>query len=262
MAAFTELMNSLSPTNEATFSVAIPESWMQGRTTYGGLSAALCLEAVLRTFSNLPPLRSAQITFVGPAGDIVKLRPRILRQGKSVSFIEVAMEGERGPATRATFCFGESRESRLRHSFVKPPSLPAPDASPTYLPDGAGPNFIQHYEHRLAAGARPLAGSKQNDHYVWARHKDNAATGVLALLALADMLPPAILPLLTEMPPVSSMSWMLNFLTPEPATEDGWWLLRSTAENAGDGYSSQNMSAWNHRGEAVITARQNVAVFY
>ena len=38
------------------FTIAVPSDWLQGRTAYGGLSAALCLEASLRTFTDLPPL--------------------------------------------------------------------------------------------------------------------------------------------------------------------------------------------------------------
>jgi hypothetical protein len=54
----------------------------QGRTTYGGCSAALCLEAAKRLLrdqrhssgaAELPPLRSAQVAFVGPAGGDVQV---------------------------------------------------------------------------------------------------------------------------------------------------------------------------------------------
>ena len=41
----------------------LPENWMQGRTTYGGLTAALLLEAARRGHADLPPLRSAMINF-------------------------------------------------------------------------------------------------------------------------------------------------------------------------------------------------------
>ena len=46
-------------------SIILPPDWLQCRTAYGGLSAALCLEATHRGIENLPPLRSAQYCFVG-----------------------------------------------------------------------------------------------------------------------------------------------------------------------------------------------------
>ena len=55
------------------YRTTITPDWMQGQTTYGGLSAALCLEGARRALSGdgaveLPPLRSALICFVGAAG--------------------------------------------------------------------------------------------------------------------------------------------------------------------------------------------------
>jgi len=262
MAAFSNLMTSMTAAGDGSFSISIPDSWMQGRTTYGGLSAALCLESVYREFSDLPPLRSVQVSFIGPAGDSVTLRPRILRRGRSVCFVQVEMVGAKGLATQAVFCFGEGRDSKFDGRFIDFPEVPNAAASDTYLPDQGVPNFVQHYENRLARGARPMSASDQNDHYIWVRHRDQQANGIVALLALADMPPPAVLPMLATLPPVSSMSWMLNILTPVPQSPDDWWLVRTEAEHASDGYSSQNMMIWNSSGEAIVTARQSVAVFF
>ena len=44
----------------------VPPTWLQGRTSYGGLSAALALETARDLVPDAPPLRSAQISFVGP----------------------------------------------------------------------------------------------------------------------------------------------------------------------------------------------------
>ena len=57
------------------------------------------------------------------------------------------------------------------------------------------------------------------------------------------------------------MTWMVNVLSDAPTTRDGWWLLQSRAESAGDGYSSQDMLVWNRDGELVIAGRQSVAIF-
>ena len=58
-------------TGDKTLTAVIPDTWMQDRTAYGGLSAAIALEAAIRSQDDLPPLRSAQIAFVGPlAGEV------------------------------------------------------------------------------------------------------------------------------------------------------------------------------------------------
>ena len=55
---------------------------------------------------------------------------------------------------------------------------------------------------------------------------------------------------------------MFNFTSTKLDTDDGWWLMRTAAEHAREGYSSQDMQVWNTKGELVITGRQNVAIFY
>ena len=61
--------------------------------------------------------------------------------------------------------------------------------------------------------------------------------------------------------PMSSLTWILNVLGPAPVTQDGWWLLRSDADYARAGSSSQVMGVWNSAGEKVAEQMQSVAVF-
>ena len=43
-----------------------PAKWLQGRTVFGGLSAALSLQTVLlEAWPDLPPFKSAQVSFIG-----------------------------------------------------------------------------------------------------------------------------------------------------------------------------------------------------
>jgi acyl-CoA thioesterase len=258
-ATFTELLSG-AVFADGVLSLSIPAGWMQGRTTYGGLSAALCLETARRAFPDAPPLRSALVSFIGPAGGEVTGRAKLLRQGKSVTFIEAELSGEAGLATRCAFAFGDARPSQWSRTFTPLPDVPPPEDCAPFIPEGMGPPFAKHFEARLAKGGRPATGSKEHDHFIWVRHREEVA-GPVALLAIADMPPPALMPMFTEFAPISSMTWMVNMLTDAPATRDGWWLLESRAEQAGGGYSSQDMLVWNRDGDLVIAGRQSVAVF-
>ena len=260
--SFSELLDSLKHVAEQHSTVNITENWMQGRTTYGGMSAALCYQAVSNDFPGLPPLRSAQINFIGPAGGDVSVTTKVMRQGKSVSFISAEMSGEKGLATQAVFCFGSSRESRLNQDFTKAPKVPSVEQSENFFASGFGPSFANNYDCLLAKGGHPISGSNAHEHFIWVRHKDKNANNLAALIGLADMPPPAVLPMFKEFAPISSMTWMMNFLQQDISTQDGWWLMRSAAEHARDGYSSQDMQVWNKAGDLIIAARQNVAVFY
>ena len=59
MTDFSELINGIHRDGD-TWTADVSEDWRQGRTLFGGLSGALCLEAAKREFIDLPPLRSAQ----------------------------------------------------------------------------------------------------------------------------------------------------------------------------------------------------------
>jgi len=129
--SFSQLVNGLEKHTDDQWNGHIYQNWMQGRTTYGGLSAALCLAAVQKEFSDLPPLRSAQVNFIGPVGGDISIEVAVMRRGKSVAYISASMTGEKGLATHAVFCFGIARDSRLNQVFDTPINdlndIPAPE---------------------------------------------------------------------------------------------------------------------------------------
>ena len=94
---FTTLMRSGKQTGDHAMSFHVPETWMQGRTTYGGLTAALCLQAAMPT-SGGRQIRSAQVAFVGPVSGDVECTATLLREGKNTVFTSVRMMGEAGVA--------------------------------------------------------------------------------------------------------------------------------------------------------------------
>ncbi|WP_299814990.1 thioesterase family protein [Tardiphaga sp.] len=262
MTEFTELMDSMTSADDG-WRVAVSDDWLQGRTVYGGLASALCMQGALRSFADLPPLRSAQIAFIGPASGELQIKPSVLRKGKSTVFVGVDLIGDAGLATRAMFCFGAARASAFAHSEMAAPQIKSPDDCPDFF-RRAPPSlqFVQHLEGRHVGGAMPFSGSDRPEMTLWLRHRTQALTSPLvALLALADAPPPAASTMTTTPSPISTMTWAIDMLTDKIATDDGWWLVRSAAEQIGDGYSSQAMTVWNAQGVPVMASRQNVAVF-
>jgi acyl-CoA thioesterase len=262
MTEFTELMDSLTPADDG-WNVSVSDDWLQGRTVYGGLAAALCLEGALKSFADLPPLRSAQVAFIGPASGALQIRPTVLRRGKSTVFAGVDLIGEAGLATRATLCFGAARASSLAHNVMTAPALKAPESCPDFFRNAPeGLRFVQHLDGRFVDGALPFSGTTHPAMTLWLRHRTQARTAPLvALLALADAPPPAASTMAKTPSPISTMTWAVDLLTDKIETTDGWWLVRNAAEQIGDGYSSQAMTVWNAQGVAVMASRQNVAVF-
>ncbi len=186
MIDFTALMASMAADGE-TSSVTATEDWLQGRTIYGGLTAAFCLESVAQHFDELPPLRSAQFSFVGPASGTVMIRPTILRRGKSTVFVGVDLFGEAGLATRATLCYGMARPSSVAYSSLAAPTVPEPETCPPFFRKIPGLNFIQHFEGRFAGGHPPFSQAQHPNFSIWLRHQDAAKPASMsALVALTD----------------------------------------------------------------------------
>ena len=170
----------------STATAFVSQDWLQGRATFGGLLAALRLEAANRAFGDLPPLRSAQFAFLGPAGGEIILTPSMLRRGKSVSFAGVDLASDAGLAARAILGFGAPRASATLHSGIPAPPVPPPDRCGPYFAD-MKPVFAQHFQYKHAGGPKPLSGASDPEILVWPRHNDARAGASLPLLvALAD----------------------------------------------------------------------------
>lgn len=261
MTSFTELLAGITP-GDGGYAAAVTEDWAQGRTLYGGASAALCHAAACRRFDGLPPLRAAQFAFIGPASGTLDIRPAILRQGKSATFIGVDLTGEAGLAARALLCFGAARESAVTFNRLPAPDVPPPEACEDFFRGGPRPNFAHQFEVKGAGGSPPFSMAEVPEYILWLRHKDRQAPADLtALIALADMPPPAAMVRFPSFGPISTVTWALEFLNPPPADPDAWFLMTSRAEDSGQGYSSQAMNIWAADGTPLVAARQSVALF-
>lgn len=241
------------------FAATIPDHWMQGRTAFGGFSAALGLVAAQGLADDLPPLRSATVNFVGPLAGEVEVRAKVLRRGRNATWISAEVSNEAGVGLTATYVFMGAVEASTLHLHEVPmPAgvIPLADAVP--LPSRAGPGFGGNLDRRFA-----LAPSEVKEPNVvwWERLKDTRGLDpMVSLLLLADALPPAVMSL-TGPAPISSMNWLVNLLTPLPETDDGWFLMGAFGNYAEKGCSSQEMAIWNSRGEAVAVGMQSIAIF-
>lgn len=256
MTSLAQVIDALEP-SEGGWRGGVPANWLQGRTAYGGFSSALALVAAQRQAPDLPPLRSAQVTFVGPLSGTVTARAAVLRRGRNATFVEAQVDGEAGPGLRATFVFMGEVASGVDHATGRGPDFPMPrpgDRTFNGLPAVAFSRNFELLDRREGAGP--------TEWLRWTRLCERGGLDpAVELIAVADCLPPAALKLVGGPAPVSSVTWLLNLLTPAPATRDGWWLLRADTEYARGGASSQPMAIWNADGTPIAQHLQSVAIF-
>ncbi len=160
---FTELLASVSPADAHSRATAIPETWMQGRTAYGGLTAALCLEAAIPLGGGLP-VRAVQVAFVGPVNGTAVCKPEVLHQGKNTVFTSVRMTADDGVLAEAIITSGAPRASALDFAHLPPPDVPAVEAINRPLHrSGHGPTFAQNFDIRFAGGNALMSGASEAD---------------------------------------------------------------------------------------------------
>lgn len=240
--------------------VETPENWTQGRTIYGGMTTALCWHAATLAVPDLPPLRAAQVSFVGPASGTLDFSTELLRRGRNSAVVEVACRTAEGYAAKALFTCANARQSSVSHDLSPAPEAPGPDGVEDFhrKPPRALA-FPQNFDIRFVRGGRPLSGDEP-EILVWTRLKEEEGVDpVTALLALADVLPPGAMAEMPEWGPVSTMTWGVDFH--HPVTSRGWHLLHTYSDQADDGYSLQGSDMWDAEGRRVLTARQMVAIF-
>lgn len=260
MTGLPQLLAELEPLEDG-WRGSIPDEWLQGRTAYGGLSTALALHAAKQREPDLPPLRSAQVAFVGPLAGTVLIRANTLRRGRNAAFIQADVESEAGLGLRATFVFMRDQESAIDHAVGSPPDFARPgpdDRVYSGTSEGKSPGFLTKFEfvdHREE-------GDDPAEWLRWVRLKErDGLDPEVELAAVGDCLPFAAMRLMRRFVPLSSLTWLLNLLGPAPRTEDGWWLLRAQTDYARHGSSSQAMGIWSADGTPVAQQMQSVAIF-
>lgn len=242
----------------------LPENWMQGRTAFGGLTSALLAAAIQQDYPDLPPIRTAQVNFIGPAMDKLEVRHQLLRQGKNNVTLSATLDSEAGAGTHGFFTYGVTRQLPQEMDYPARAMEKKPeDAEPFHPTTEGAPSFLTNLDRRWVAGPRFLEGSNNPDMLFWARLTDPKSwdEGLIPLIVLADT-PPAAFGYLTEpFRALSSMNWNINFLTDDFTTRDGWWLMRSATRFIKDGYSSQLIQVWNTDGRRVMDSMQMQALF-
>ncbi len=246
--------------------VTIPSSWGQGRASFGGVTAALVFDRMAHVVAPGRPMRSMQVSFVGPVtpGEPATVEAEILREGKAVSQVmgRIVQGGE--PKLVALASFGGDRDSE-----VQVDALPAPEAKPVseckgldYI-EGITPEFIQQIEMRWAFGNLPFTGKGGRELGGWMQFRKTPETFSDAhIIALVDAWPPAVLPYVKQRVKTSSLSWTLDIVHPRPFLEPGDWLLyKATIDKAGSGYGHTQAGIWTSRGDLVALSRQTVTVF-
>ena len=262
MSSYTQMMDAFLASGPQNYTANLPETWKQGRTAFGGITSALLLAAILSDHDDLPPLRTMQINFIGPAMDELSVNSKVLRKGKNNVTLSAELNSEAGAGTHGYFTFGVERELDMVMDYPLKEITKRPEEIEPYELGDAAPNFLVNFDRRWVSGPTFFEQSDDPDMLIWTRLTDPESwdKGLLPLVVLADT-PPAAFGTISGVRALSSMNWNINFLTDDFTTENGWWLMRSATRFIRDGYSSQLIQIWNSEGRRVMDSMQHIAIF-
>lgn len=239
----------------------VPEDWLQGRTLFGGLQAAVAL-AAMRSVAPAAPLRSLQATFLAPVpGGPVRAVARVLRSGKSATHVEGRIVS--GDDTLALFVgvFGLPRSSAVKLIPRQPVVTSARSIELPWIP-GVTPNFTQHFKARWLVGGPAFTGASHPENVIELGMRDTGRASEYHMLAMADFIPPIALSYLKERIAAASLTWMLEPLIDDVGALplDGW-RIDAHMIAADSGYTNQSLVLWGPGGIPVALGRQCMVVF-
>ncbi|KID55731.1 acyl-CoA thioesterase [Pseudoalteromonas luteoviolacea] len=248
---------------------SVPITWSQGRTVFGGLSAALMLKHMYVQLNDPSrKLLSYSCNFVAPliAAQPFSISTHILRNGKNVTQIESRIEQKGATCLVSLACFGTQRSSKVQVSSSCQPSILNQQIQPqqtiNYI-EGVFPAFIQHVDLNIQSGALPFSGANSTELHGWMKfkHSPQNTCPELYILALADAWPPTLLQLCDKPSPASSVSWYIEFLQPMKIEELNWLGYEAITHMANNGYGIEDAKIFSRTGELLALSRQTVAVF-
>lgn len=248
---------------------AVDQSWGQGRTLFGGVSAAVALEKARQQIDDSRPLRSLSVSFCGAtlANTDFQIHTQLLSEGKSVSQINGQITQNDKVVTQITACYGIERESEID---IQAPAQHLPELGTgqrmSYI-SGLTPEFVQHIDYEYTQGQFPFSNSQHNELAGWMRFNEAGKQfSESHLVALIDSWPPVVLQKLKKLAPAATVTWNLEIVQPmsllkEPLTAGEWLYYEAEIKQAHHGYVHTEAKVYSPDGTLIALSRQLVTIY-
>ncbi len=239
-------------------------NWGQGRTIYGGMSAAILCAAAHDGVDTDRLLKQLDITFVRPmlADCDYQLHIETIASGKTLTVQEVRLTQEGKVRVKASANFLKPLHSEVVIDDFVPPQLDSFEHGFKLAPDLL-PAFVQHFDNYATTKAPPFSGIASNQLGGWMRYKHAPEVMSPALLVgLIDAWPPTASPNYSGFKPLSTIGWSMHFANPLGDTDPSQHLgYLATVNHGADGLSSSQANIWNQQGQLLATSYQTNIIY-
>ncbi len=245
----------------------IADDWGQGRSIFGGLAAALVLSKLKQSPAvSQKQLQSLSVNFCASlaADTACSIRYEILSEGKSVVQLQGQLIQDGQIKTLVTACYGALRQSSINIQYqpANPKGSKENAMAMPFIPN-ITPNFIQHIESHMLSKSIPFTGVDTKEVTGWMKFKEQPNNfDEVAIVALIDAWPPAVLQLLKNPAPASTITWNMEFIQPATKLKPSDILFYDCQViQSQDGYAHTEAKVFHENGELLVLSRQMVGVY-
>ena len=254
---------ALTPASRNLYQGATSEAFENMVGPFGGVTAAILLNAVLQHPDRLGDPVSLTVNFAGPVGDgEFEIKATPLRTNRSTQHWLLLQKQNGEVVTSATAFFAVRRETHSEQPSAAP-QAPAPETIPRL--DISISNWFKHYDFRFVHGIplmpRPAEQPRDTESLLWVRDYPARPLDYPSLTALGDVFAPRIFLLRESFTPSGTVSMTHYFhATSEELSKvgTGFLLGRAQASRLHDGYADQVAHLWSEEGVLLLTSTQSV----
>ncbi|REE97286.1 acyl-CoA thioesterase [Thermomonospora umbrina] len=253
----------LTPLGDGVFEGRTDPAYTNMVGPFGGLTAAILLQAVLLDERHLGEPVSLTVNYAGPIADgpfTISVDP--VRTNRNTQHWTVTLSQNDVVATTATAVFGTRRATWASTESAPPEAPPASAVEPAEFPelvawlDNYEMRFVEGSSLELDAGPRPSSTST-----LWVRDKPARPLDHLSLTAMSDVFLPRVMLRLGKFVPAGTVTLTVYFHADTDvlaAQGDRPVLATARAGRLGRGFSDQYAELWTDDGELLATGHQLV----
>jgi acyl-CoA thioesterase len=251
---------------------SLSDRWNAALHPFGGIVSAVGLRAIIRELDHpTHRLRSTTTVYSSAvaAGDL-DIEVQTLRVGKRMSQLTAQVRNAGADEAGHTLLavLGEAREGFEFTAAACPEAKPPEECPPPEEPPGEEQrwkaSFFDQVETRMVLGFPPWKSGWKGgraEYIRWMRFREppflsGGELDSLALVALADTMPPALTQYLGPGSPMffaPSCDLTVHVLG---STREEWLLVQVSCSHAGDGYASARARIWDRQGALLVEATQ------
>ena len=228
---------------------------------FGGLTAAILLNAVLQHPERLGDPVSLTVNFAGPVGDgDFEVEATPLRTNRSAQHWLLLQKQNGEVVTSATAFFANRRET-LSEQQLAAPQAPAPTSLQRV--DLSIRNWFKQYDFRFVRGvpfSRRPEDEPETESLLWVRDYPERALDFASLTALGDVFAPRVFLLRQSFTPSGtvSMTHYFHATGEELLQASGFLLGQARATRLHRNYADQIAHLWSEDGVLLLTSTQSV----